>query len=152
MNKKKLSTLTHDQLLAAIQSETHKFQEFYTWLEKSMPPQFFEEINYDNLMLITHSLMGFHLQEYFSTIHLRRAAIVLCLDSPEADLQIFEELRPLWYQILSHAISPIPSALSSLENANLRIALIYFTEAVETVDQPFPESVQKMKLQEAGQN
>ena len=80
----------HEQLLIAIQNESRKFQECYAWLEKAMPSLFFEEVSQEHMMLIAHNLMGFHQQEYFSIIHLKGAAIALCLDKPDADLRILE--------------------------------------------------------------
>ncbi len=77
---------SHEQLLIAIQNESRRFQENYLWLEKAMPPSFFVEVPQENVMLISHSLMGFHLQDYFSTIHLKRLAITLCLI---AQMQIY---------------------------------------------------------------
>jgi len=148
MDSKKsiLSPLKHEKLLAAIQSETNKFYEYYAWLEKAMAPQFFEEISQDNVMLITHNLMGFHLQDYFSTIHLKNAALVLCLDSPESDLQILKNYTQYgikYYKtFVSDTAPPIPGV-----KTNLRIATIYFTEAVESADKPFPLESKK-ELQE----
>ena len=34
-----------ESLTQAIQIESRKFQEYYLWLEKSMPPVFFEEVS-----------------------------------------------------------------------------------------------------------
>lgn len=137
---------THEQLLMAIQNESRKFQEFYLWLEKAMPPLFFEEVNKDNIMLIAHSLMGFHLQDYFSTINLKKAAIVLCLNSPDADLRILQNYAMYGiknYQCyISNSPPPVPGA-----NENLRIATIYFTEAIETVEIPYPAHLkEKLRL------
>src|SRR5262245_41947181 len=75
-------------LVEAVKMEGQKFQEYYLWLERAMPRVFFEEVSQENLMLITHSLMGFNLQDYFSTINRKNAAIGLCLESPDADLRI----------------------------------------------------------------
>jgi glutamate dehydrogenase len=142
MSEKQQHTIKQDKLLAAIQNETEKFQEYYTWLEKAMAPQFFEEISQDNVMLITHNLMGFHVQDYFSTIHLKSAALVICLDSPEADLQILKNYTLYGIKYYKTFLSNTPPPIQGV-NANLRIALIYFTEAVETIDQPFPHESKK---------
>lgn len=53
-------------LKEAVKLEGEKFQEYYRWLERAMPRVFFEEVSRENLMLITHSLMGFSLQDFFS--------------------------------------------------------------------------------------
>jgi hypothetical protein len=77
-------------LMQAVKLEGEKFQDYYLWLERAMPRVFFEEVGRENLMLITHSLMGFNLQGYFSTINRKSAAIGLCLDSPDAVLLLME--------------------------------------------------------------
>ena len=81
--------LNSADLMQAVKLEGEKFQEYYLWLERAMPRVFFEEVSRENLMLITHSLIGFNLQDYFSTINRKNAAIGLCLDSPDADLRIY---------------------------------------------------------------
>src|SRR5262249_4035361 len=82
-----LSTM---DLMQAVKREGEKFQEYYLWLERAMPRAFFEEVSQENFLLITHSLMGFNLQNYFSTINRKNAAIGLCLDTPDADLRILK--------------------------------------------------------------
>ncbi len=129
---------SHEQLLMAIQNESRKFQEYYVWLEKAMPPLFFEEVSQENMMLIAHSLMGFPLQEYFSTIHLKRAAIVLCLDSPDADLRILKDYALYGIKNYQAYISRTPPPFPGVKT-NLRVVTIYFTEAIETIEAPFPK-------------
>lgn len=125
----------HEKLLKAIGNESEKFYNSYLWLEKAMSPAFFEDITPDNLLLVTHNLMGFHLQDYFSTINLKNAAIVMCLDSADADLRILKNysLHGIrnYQAYISDSPPPVPGA-----SANLRIAMIYFTEAIETVEAP----------------
>lgn len=127
-------------LAQAIQNETQKFQEYYNWLEKAMHPIFWEEVSFDNVLLIVHNLMGFPLQEYFSAIHLKRAAIVICLDSPEADLRILKNYSMYGIKNYETYISTLPFPGTS---SNLRIATIYFTEAVETVETPYPSEMKE---------
>lgn len=130
---------THESLMLAIQNESRKFQNTYLWLEKSMPPAFFKEVSKENIMLITHSLMGFELQDFFSTIHLKNAAIVLCLDSADADLKILKNYA--FYGIKNYqAFISTTSVPFEGVDAHLRIATIYFTEAVETTDATFEKS------------
>ena len=136
---------SHEQLLMAIQNESRRFQEYYVWLEKAMPSGFFEEVSQDNIMLITHSLMGFHLQEYFPAIHIKRAAIVLCLDSADADLRILEDYSMYGIKNYQAYVSNAPPPCPGI-NTNLRIATIYFTEAIETVEKPYPlESKEQLR-------
>ena len=110
-----------------------------------MPPIFFDEVNKKNIMLITHSLIGFDLQQYFSALFtLKRAAIVMCLDSADADLRILKNYAMYGiknyqcyiFQRLLHSQALMPT---------LRIAIIYFTEAIETVEKPYPLGI-KAKL------
>lgn len=117
----------------AFESESKKFQAFYLWIEQSMPSVFFEEVSRENVMLITHSLMGFELQEYFSTIRLKNAAFVLCLDSPDADLRILKNYEFYGIKTYQAFVSTTPPPFPGI-NSKLRIATIYFTEAFETTD------------------
>lgn len=56
-----------------------------------MPPRFFEEVDQESIILIVHSLMGLDLSDYISHIHLKDRAFVLCLDSPDADLNVLKD-------------------------------------------------------------
>jgi glutamate dehydrogenase len=145
MADRDLIVSSHEQLLMAIQNESRKFQEYYVWLEKAMPQSFFEEVSQENTMLISHSLMGFHLQEYFSTIHLKKAAIVLCLNSADADLRILENYSMYGIKNYQAYISNTPPPFPGIKS-NLRIAIMYFTEAIETLETPFStESKEELK-------
>lgn len=135
--QKELVTSSHAELQKAIQNETHKFAEFYHWLELNMPSIFFEEVSKQNIILITHSLMGLNLQEYYSTIHLRSAAIVLLLDSADADLRVLKNYAFYGIKTYQAFISKAPAPFAGI-TANLRVAVLYFTEAIETIDTPYP--------------
>ncbi len=137
MSKRSHMITSHEQLMSAIQNETQKFQEYYVWLEKAMPPSFFEEVDQESLMLITHSLMGFHLQEYFSNIHRKHAAIVLCLNSADADLRILKNYALNGIKNYETYVSNTPPPIPGIE-APLRIAMIHFTEAEEGREDPYP--------------
>lgn len=141
---RKEQVVSHEKLLMAIQNETRKFQEYYVWLEKAMPHNFFDEISPENMMLIAHSLMGFPLQDYFSIIHLRRAAIVLCLDSADADLLILKNYSMYGIKSYETFISETPPPFPGI-TSKLRVAMIYFTEAIETVEKAFPQD-KKLEL------
>ena len=138
MPERKPLTADHAQLLAGIQKESMKFQEYYLWLEKAMPPLFFEEISFDNIMLITHSLMGFHLQQYNTTTHLRRAAMVMCLDSADADLRVLENYAMYGIKTYQSYVSNTPPPFPGVK-ANLRISMVHFSEAEEIIETPYPE-------------
>jgi glutamate dehydrogenase len=134
-----------ERLSQALANETKKFQEYYLWIEKAMPQAFFEEVNYENRLLIVHNLMGFNLQDYFSTIHLRRAALVMCLDSADADLRILKNYAMYGIKNYQSYVSNCPVPFPGI-NANLRITQIYFTEAEETVEEHFPlESKEELR-------
>lgn len=124
-------------LAQAIQSESEKFQEFYLWLEEAMPSAFFEEVSQESLMLITHSLIGFPLQDYFSTINLKSAAIVMCLDSPDADLRVLQNYALYGIKNYQAYVSNAPAPFLGI-NTPLRIATIDFTELGEPAEKPYP--------------
>lgn len=123
-------------LLKAAKIEEEKFQEYYLWLERAMPHVFFEEISLENLMLITHSLMGFNLQDYFSTINRKNAAIGLCLDSPDADLRILRPFTSYGIKNYQAYVSKEPVPFPGIDS-HLRIATLEFTEAIETSEKNF---------------
>ena len=60
--------LSEEDLANAIKTESKQFKEYYLWLEKHMPPQFFEEFERAQVMTIAHNLMGFNLQDNFIQI------------------------------------------------------------------------------------
>lgn len=127
-------------LAQALQQETEKFQEYYLWLEESMPAVFFEEVSQDSLLLITHSLMGFHLQDYFSTINLKSKVIVLSLDTPDADLRALHGYAGYGIKNYQAYVSKTPAPFLSIA-LPLRIATIDFTEMTETANKPYPQEL-----------
>lgn len=144
--KKEKKNLPVDTVLAqAIQLESEKFQKYYLWLEEAMPSAFFEEVSPESLILITHSLIGFSLQDFFSTINLKSAAIVMCLDSPEADLRILNNYAFYGIKNYQAYVSNTPAPFNSV-TAPLRIATIDFTEWEELPEKPYPnDSKQAVK-------
>lgn len=124
-------------LMQAAKLEGEKFQEYYLWLERAMPHIFFEEVSKENLVLITHSLMGFNLQDYFSTINRKNAAIALCLDSPDADLRILRSFNEYGIKNYQAYVSKEPVPFSGITSP-LRIATMDFTEALETGEKNYP--------------
>lgn len=131
-----------EKLHETIKREGARFEEYYQWLEKAMPPLFFEEVSHDNIMLIVHNLMGIHLQDFFSAIHLKRAAIVILLDSPDADVRILKNYA--FYGIKNYQAF-ISRDHFPKTNSRIRIATLHFTEAVEEAPLSYPED-QKVKL------
>lgn len=120
----------NSNLISAIEREGQKFQECYQWLEKSMPAAFFNEIKPDDMLLITHSLIGFALQNYYSTINPKGAAIVLYLDYPDADLKILQNYAMYGIKNYQAFVSDSPPPFPGIKE-NLRIATIIFSETEE---------------------
>jgi len=125
-----LLPLSSFDLDEAIKLQGEQFQECYLWLERAMPPLFFQEVSKENLILVTHRLMDFPFQEAFCTIHRKSKAIVLSLETRDADVRILR-LFPFYgveyYQTyVSKEALPFPGMASFL-----RIAVIDFTEASE---------------------
>jgi glutamate dehydrogenase len=118
----------------AIERERELFQRQFHWLEENMSAIFFEEIPQDWLMLITHSLIGFHLQDFYTAIHLKNAALVLVRNSPDADLRILSEYRN--YGIKNYRAYVSKTAPEGCSGP-IRVGAIYFTEAVETMEVAF---------------
>lgn len=125
-NSKSLSPST--DLAKAVAIEGKKFQDYYLWLEKAMPSSFFEEVKSDNRLLITHSLMGFDLQDYFSLINLKSAAIVMCLDGADADLRILRHFEFYGIKNYQAYISKEPAPFPGIKTP-LRVATIEFMGA-----------------------
>ncbi len=126
----KKTGLSQEELKAAIANESQRFKNQYHWVEEHMPPSFFEEINHENLLLITHNLMTFDLQEYFSLIYLKNSAIVMCLDSPTADLNILKNFTMNAIRYFRTFVSNEPPPFPGI-HSNLRIALLHFTEDIK---------------------
>jgi glutamate dehydrogenase len=122
--------LTKEQLHAAIQKESKRFEEHYAWIEKHMPPSFFEEVDPDSILLIVYSLIAFPLNDYFSHIHLKNMAFTLSLDSSDVDLRILRHYKSYgiknYRSFISNEPPPFPKA-----KAPLRIARILFSDFVE---------------------
>lgn len=120
-----------DQLMRAIEKESEQFREYYLWLEKAMPKEFFSDIKFEDIILITHSLMGFHLENYYSQINLKRGAIVLTLEQPKADIKILRKFSLYGIKYYCAHVSNQPPPIEGI-NLNLRIVLIDFFDSNES--------------------
>lgn len=118
----------------AILDESNQFKEYYLWLEKHMPPRFFNEITREQTMLLAHNLMGFHMQSYFSQIFMENSAFVLCLDSQDADLRILKHYNLYGIRNYQTYLSDTPPPFPGVNN-KLRIAAIYFSEVEDVIPQ-----------------
>lgn len=137
--------LSDEKLQTLIRRESNNFRECYRWLEQEMPPTFMNEMGLENIMLITHSLMGFHTQDYFSMINLKNAAIVLCLDSPDADLRILKNYALFGIQHYRTYVSHSPPSFANAAS-NLRVAVLHFTGANLNYQGAVPkEKVEELK-------
>lgn len=134
--------LPPEQLKEAIREETERFEQFYTWLEESMPRVFFKEVEKEYISLIVHSLMGFKEQDFFSEIHLKNAAVSLCIDSPGADVKILESYPFYGIKNYTTYISSQPIPFEGPER-KLRIAIIHFTEAGGAIENPLKEEARE---------
>lgn len=131
------------RLRSAIQHESKDFEQAYLWLESHMPNSFFEEIEEEKITLVTHSLMSLHLQDNFSQVHFREGAIVLCPDSPEADVQVLKHYEMHGIQYYRSFISNTPLHKDKLKR-NLRVTLVLFTE----ISQKTPEVLSQARVEE----
>lgn len=111
-------------------------------MEKALPPEFFEEVSQDYLMLIALNLIDLHLKDFFTTINLKRAAVTLCLDSPDADLRILEAYSDYGIKNYRAYVSNQPLPVTGV-TVPLRIGTIFFTEAVEPVEKPYPRELKE---------
>lgn len=114
----------------AVKKEGKKCEECCLWLDQHMPPSFFEEVREEDILLVAHNLMGFDLQHYFAQIHLKHGAIVLCLDSNHADLDILKLYQSHGIKNYRTFISNAPPPFPEI-HAPLRIAVIIFTQFPE---------------------
>lgn len=128
MAKKEQKTKPHsDQLKKALAEEGALFEQMFLWIESHMHPGFFETIDHALMMLITRHLMDFPMQEYRSMIHFKESAIILCLDSPLADMDILKGFKFLGIKNYQAFTSNAPPPFAEIEQ-NLKIAFIHFTE------------------------
>ncbi len=139
----KVGRLSHEDLARAMQGESREFEKFYLWLEKHMPPAFFEEFESSHIMTIVHNLMGFNLQGNFVQVHFGTCSIVLCLDSPDADLRILKNYTNFGIKGYQTFVSNAPLPIAKLTQ-NLRIAILHYTQVKEELSHQLPTSFSRM--------
>ena len=110
-----------------------RIQDILAWMELSMPPAFFQAVNQEYRTLIAANLIELHLQDFFTTLNLRSLAIILCLDSPHADVHILQAFHHYGIKHYRAYVSKLPVPLPEIHGL-LRIGLIVFTEAIEPID------------------
>lgn len=132
-------------LKEAVLEESKRFEEFYLWLEKSMPKAFFAEVSPEWITLIVHALMGFKSQDYFSQIHLKNGGIALAIDSPMADVKILDKYSFFSIKNYTTYISKLPLPESD-RKIYLRIATIHFDSPIEESKTSLSEEKRKELL------
>lgn len=125
MDPKKPS-LSPEELKKAISVEAKAFEEAYLWLDNHMPKSFSEATDHETKILIARNLMSFCLQDRFTPIHFKHKIIVLCQDTPDADLRIFKKFRKITIRYYRAFVSNTPPPCDTEKTSNLRIALLYF--------------------------
>lgn len=136
-----MNTQSRDVFRQAMQRQTEQFQEVYQWMEQAMPPIFFQEIGPEHLTSIALNLVDLHLKGFFTTVKLKRSAVTLCLDSPDADLRILEAYTNYGIKNYRAYVSTAPLPMGG---GYLRIGTLFFTEAYSEAMEPFetPYSVE----------
>lgn len=129
------SRLSKEELATHIQLESQRFESFFEWLHAHMPESFFEEVDAEGVALIVHSLMGFGYSDFFSHIHIKHLAFVLCLDSPDADLRVLKQYGSYGIKNYRTFISNAPPPFEDV-SAPLRIALMHFTHLEPAQQEP----------------
>src|ERR1700722_808993 len=122
--------LTKEQLNQAIAHESKKFEESYLWIDRHMPASFFEELDQESILLIAHNLENLDLNDFFSHLHLKNMAYVVCLDSPDADLRVLKQYKQYGIKNYRSFVSNEPPPFPGVK-APLRIARILFSDFVE---------------------
>lgn len=139
-----------EQLKRFIEAEGASFRETYEWLQSTMSPAFFEEVEGEEILLIVHGLMGLPLQGYFTQIRSEHRAFVLHLDSADADIRVLSHYRFFGIKSYRAFLSRTPPPMMPT-STHLRIALITFTEAREespmNLSQESKEKLYRLLLQ-----
>lgn len=119
-----------EQLNHAIEDESSRLQQCFHWLEENMPPSFFNEIEYEDFLLVAHSLMRLDLHDFISHVHLKTRAISLCLNTPDATLRILKHFRNYGIKHYRSFVSKTPPPFPGI-TLPLRVATIFFSSYTE---------------------
>jgi glutamate dehydrogenase len=123
----KVGRISKEDLKKAVSLESSFFEQVYHWLEKHMPPSFFDHFNGSEIITIVHNLMGFNVQDNFVEIHFKSSSIVMCFDSFDADLRILKNYTFYGVKGYQTFVSNAHLPFADIKQ-NLRIALIHYTE------------------------
>ena len=131
----------------AVEFERKQFEEHYIWLRDHMSDSFFEEIDSENYMLITHYLTGFPMLDYYCQIQLKNEAFVLILDSPDVDKTILKHFNLYGIKYYRTYASDAPPPFSGIKK-RLIIARILFT-SYEDPKNPKPSDLLSPEVRES---
>lgn len=109
-----------------------RLQDIVAWMELAMPSAFFQAVGPEYRTLIAANLIELPLQDFFTALNLRSFAIILCLDSPHADVQILQAFQHHGIKHYRAYVSRLLIPLSEM-NGLLRVGLVVFTEATEAL-------------------
>lgn len=123
-------------LQEAVKRESKKFEQYYLWIQKNLPENFFQDVDLDTAILVAHTLMDFEVQDFFSHIHFKNKAIALCLDTPDADMQILKHYRHQEIKSYRTFVSKAAAPFESVKT-NLRVAVINFVDTNGKVPEKF---------------
>lgn len=115
--------------------ETQEFRALYLWLKEAFTEGCLKQMSEDELLLVAHSLVGFKLQGYFSTMNFAHASIVLSCDSLNCDYKILQQFqdRPIASMQTFVSEKPLPG-----EQIFVRIALLVFEGEVQLPERAKP--------------
>jgi glutamate dehydrogenase len=130
-------------LETAYQTEIESFKKFFLWIKESMPKKFFREVDRNTLTLIAQNLISFEIQGLFSVIQIKNIAIVLCIDSPKADLKILKNFSEHGIRYYRTYTSNAPPPINSM-NENLKIGFLHYTEGAEESGELPQEKIEKI--------
>lgn len=88
--------------------ETQEFRSLYLWLKEAFGEAFLKLASEDELLLIAHSLVGFKLQGYFSSINFANSTIVLSADSLGSDYKIHQQFQERLISSMHTFVSEMP--------------------------------------------
>lgn len=125
-----IGRLSKEQLQAAIEKQSKRFEEHYAWIEEHMPSSFFQEVDQETVLLLVYSLMRFNLNDFYSHLHLKNMAFTISLDSPDADLRILRHFKSYGIKSYRSFVSNEPPPFPRIK-APLRITRILFNDFVE---------------------
>lgn len=115
--------------------ETQQFRTLYVWLKSAFPEAFFKKVSEDELLLIAHSLVGFNLQGYYSSMNFAESSIVLSQDLIDSDYKIYQQYESRLIHSMQTFVSekPLPE-----EQSLVRITLLSFAGEVQLPGHALP--------------